>query len=441
MRINNRLCPRQTREGLLSAGTRVKRARLKKGLTQSELAGDEYSAAYVSIIESGKREPSERVLKAFARTLGMTYEELATGRPPDAEALLGEEMMSARRSLSKGETAEALKSFRRIGKRAGSYGLDRLRDSAAVAEAYCHEVAGKFDAALPMYEDLLGSIPEAHIVAKSDAVAGRARCVRVLGDVPYSTHILESHLSHLRRSGLEDPDALARIYMTLVASYFEAGLLKQAGATAEKALQLAPRVTDLERVAGMHVNVARVLLHRGDYDAAARSFSSAEEAYAELGLPNEQGVAFLSRAFLRKAQQRYDDARNDLDHALRVFEETGNEVNKARTLSELGGLERLMGHADQAVFILERAARMAVKNEPGSAAVSYRELALCHLELGEPAKVKSSFKKAIELLETSGDNYELAITYRAWGDALRDDKDYQKACDAYRSAAVALEAA
>jgi tetratricopeptide (TPR) repeat protein len=84
---------------------------------------------------------------------------------------------------------------------------------------------------------------------------------------------------------------------------------------------------------------------------------------------------------------------------------------------------------------------MAGKNQPASAAISYRELALCYAEPGQATKMKSNFKKAIELLEGSGDNYELAATYRAWGDALREEKDYQKACDAYRSAAIALEAA
>jgi tetratricopeptide (TPR) repeat protein len=142
-----------------------------------------------------------------------------------------------------------------------------------------------------------------------------------------------------------------------------------------------------------------------------------------------------------KKQGRTSEARADLEESLRIFEATGNKVNEARALSELGSIERLAGRIDQAMFLLQRAARMKGVQEPASAAVSYRELALCHAALGDSAKMRSNFKKAADLLESSGDHYELAITYRSWGDALREEKDFEEACDAYRSAAVALEAA
>jgi tetratricopeptide (TPR) repeat protein len=425
----------------VDAGKRVKKARLQRGLTQSELAGDEYSAAYVSIIESGKRQPSERVLKSFAKTLGVTYDELATGRPPDAEAALEDEIAGARKAVSAGDYVSARDSLRRVAKRAGAYGLPRTRNKAEVAEALTHELGGEFDEALALYERLQEKIPDEHLGVKADAVAGRARCLRMLGDVPYATYVLESYLSHLRRDGLLDPDALLRIYMTLVAAYFEGGMLRQASEVADEALKIAPRAHDEERVAGMHINVARVLVERGNYAAAARSFGKAGDLYARLDLQAELGVTYLARAFLRKRQDRLGDARSDLEMALEIFERIGNEVNEARALSELGGLDRVEGDLEQAVFRLQRAIRIGNKHAPVSTAISHRELALCHAAAGQASKMKSSFKKAIELLEESGDNYELAATYRALGDAFRDEKDFRKACDAYRSAAVALEAA
>jgi tetratricopeptide (TPR) repeat protein len=425
----------------VSAGTRIRKARLQRGLTQAELAGEEYSAAYVSIIESGKREPSERVLKAFAKALGITFEELATGRPPDAEAALGQELISARQLLSAGTSDAALATYRRVAKRAAQYGLTRLQGKAAVGEALCRELDGDLEDALVLYERLFETTTEEDVVTKADAAAGRARCLRMLGDVPYSIYVLEGYLSHLERTRLLDPDALSRIHITLVASYFEAGMVHQAASAAQKALQLSAKVSDEEKIADMHINLARVLLERGNYAGAAKAFDMAEDLFRRAGLQVEIGRAHLARAFLMKRQERHGEAISDLEEALRIFEDTGNEMNHVRALSELGGLQRVMGRHDQAVFTLERAARMASKNQPASAAISYRELALCYVELGQPAKVRSSFKRAIQLLESSGDKYELAVTYRAWGDALRDEKDYQKACDAYRSAAIALEAA
>jgi tetratricopeptide (TPR) repeat protein len=425
----------------LNAGTRVRKARLQRGLTQSELAGDDYSAAYVSIIESGKREPSERVLKAFAKTLGMTYEELASGRPPHAEATLEEELLAIRQALSSGDLSEATGNCRRVARRAAAYGLTRVHDKAAVLEAFSLELGGDFSGALALYERLQETIRDEHLAIKADAVAGRARCLRMLGDTPYSTYVAESYLSHIRRSGLTDPDSLIRIYMTLVASYFEGGMVQQASAVADEALKLSAKARDAERVAGMHINVARVLMEQGNYREAAESFSTAEKLYGELAYAAELGVTFLARAFLMNKQEQYAEARSDLDSALRIFEATGNEVNQARAMSELGATQRIEGSPEEAIFTLQRAVRLADKRAPATAAISHRELALCHAGLGDGTKMRSHFKKAIDLLEGSGESYELAVTYRALGDALREEKDYQEACDAYRSAAVALEAA
>lgn len=425
----------------MHVGERLRKARIQRGLTQSELAAPDYSAAYVSVIEAGKREPSERVLKLFAKRLGMTFDELATGRPPDAEAALAEDMLDARRALSAGQTSDAIAGFRRVARKADQFGLTGLKEKASIGEALCYETSGDFERAMAMYERLQDSISDEHIAARADAVAGRARCVRLLGDVPYSTYLLESFLSHVRRSGLTDPEALVRLHITLVASYFEGGMAKQAELAAEEALRLSPRVRDKEKLANLHINVARVRMERKEYRAASKSFAEAEKAFRELAFESEVGRALLARSFLMKRQERYDDARSDLREAMRIFEATGNEVNQARALSELGSLERVAGNLDEAVFVLQRAARMAVKQQPASAAVSHRELALVHTARGESSKAKSSFKRAVDLLESSGDNYELAITYRCWGDALRDEKDYEKACNAYRSAAVALEAA
>lgn len=425
----------------MDAGTRLRKARLRTGLTQSELAGEEYSAAYVSIIESGKREPSERVLKAFAQRLGMTYEELALGRPPDAEADLERELLTAREKLFAGDPEDAKAMYRRIGRRAEQYGLQDIWERAALGEIFCLERAGRFDDAADAYQDLQARLADEHAENKSDAVAGRARCIAMQGDIAYATYLLEGFLSHLERSKLADPDALLRINMSLVAIYFQGGLMQQAASAADVALGLAKEARDPEKIAGMHINVARVLMERGKHSAAARSFRSAEKIYRELRFEGELGMTHLARAFLMRQQERFAEARSDLDEAARIFEATGDKVNHARALRQQAVLERLQGNVDQAIFLLQRSARIETKQPALAAAITGRELGLCYAAKKETAKARTHFKKAIDLLETSGNNNELAATYRALGDALRDEKDYQKACDAYRSAAIALEAA
>lgn len=47
------------------------------GLTQAELAGRKFSHAYVSVLESGQREPSRAALQYFAERLGVPVERLS----------------------------------------------------------------------------------------------------------------------------------------------------------------------------------------------------------------------------------------------------------------------------------------------------------------------------------------------------------------------------
>jgi len=62
-----------------SIGTRIRRLRLDRGLSQRELSGPGVSYAYVSRIEAGQREPSLKALRILARKLRVSLELLETG--------------------------------------------------------------------------------------------------------------------------------------------------------------------------------------------------------------------------------------------------------------------------------------------------------------------------------------------------------------------------
>ncbi len=81
-------------------GTRLRRLRLARELTQRELAEPKYTHAYVSTIEAGRRNPSREALEHFAGKLGVDVDELLTGKPADLEARLDARLMQARIDLS-----------------------------------------------------------------------------------------------------------------------------------------------------------------------------------------------------------------------------------------------------------------------------------------------------------------------------------------------------
>lgn len=68
-----------------SIGTRIKRLRLERGLSQRDLSAPGLSYAYISRIEAGARTPSVKALRKIANSLGVTVEHLETGDPTPTE--------------------------------------------------------------------------------------------------------------------------------------------------------------------------------------------------------------------------------------------------------------------------------------------------------------------------------------------------------------------
>ena len=108
-------------------GRRLRQLRLARGMTQKELAAPNYSYAYVSTIEAGRRNPSREAVEHFAHRLGVSPEELLTGRPADLEARLELRLQEAIVAMSAGEMDESSQAFRSIATEAKRSGLPGSR--------------------------------------------------------------------------------------------------------------------------------------------------------------------------------------------------------------------------------------------------------------------------------------------------------------------------
>ena len=75
--INSSVSEGKTTE---SVGARLKRLRLKRGLSQRDLSSPGVSYAYISRIEAGARTPSVKALRKLSQKLGVSVEYLETGR-------------------------------------------------------------------------------------------------------------------------------------------------------------------------------------------------------------------------------------------------------------------------------------------------------------------------------------------------------------------------
>ncbi|MGZ8650985.1 MAG: helix-turn-helix domain-containing protein [Actinomycetota bacterium] len=416
----------------------MRRLRLARGMTQKEVADPKYSYAYVSTIEAGRRTPSREAIEHFAARLGVTPDELLTGRPADLAPRLELRLMAARVASSSGRSDEADQELNAIAKDAKRYGLTHLQARSEEGLGLQDERRARPDDALVHYqraEELLAGDPP---TAWVDAVAGKARCFEALGDVRYSIFLLESLLDRLERERLRDPDALSRLHASLVFAYLEAGIYRKAAESGAELVALAPQIADPLRVAQMHMNVARLFLHDGRVDDAQASLRRAEETYRHLDLKIETAGAHVALGYVASREGNLQEARRVLQKAVAVFEETTSGPDLAGALNELARVERLEGSMERARELLERSISLTGSNDTPALARAHRELGFT-LTDDDASVAEKHFRTAIELYERSEQSFETAITYRALGDLFHDRGNGEAACEAYRTGIMALE--
>jgi transcriptional regulator with XRE-family HTH domain len=85
-------------------GQRIRRARLERGLTLAQVAGADFSRAFLNQVEMGRSQPSTRVLRVIATRLGEPLDYLLGGAQTDHELAVER----ARLSLLGGRPKRAL---------------------------------------------------------------------------------------------------------------------------------------------------------------------------------------------------------------------------------------------------------------------------------------------------------------------------------------------
>ena len=103
--------PEHTEETI---GKRLRRLRLERGLSQREISGPGVSYAYVSRIEAGHRDPSDKAIKLLARKLGVSKEHLATGQELPTARELDSRVTDAELALRLDPSADSIEDFRAL---------------------------------------------------------------------------------------------------------------------------------------------------------------------------------------------------------------------------------------------------------------------------------------------------------------------------------------
>ncbi len=94
-------------------GERIRRLRQQRGLSLAKVSGEDFSRAFLNQVETGRSQPSTRVLRVIAGRLGTEVDYLLEGRPPNLDRELALER--ARILVARGQARRALSALAEAG--------------------------------------------------------------------------------------------------------------------------------------------------------------------------------------------------------------------------------------------------------------------------------------------------------------------------------------
>ncbi|MER5732998.1 helix-turn-helix transcriptional regulator [Streptomyces sp. NPDC002138] len=251
-------------------GHRLKKLRMARGLSQTALAGEGMSTGYLSRLESGARQPTERAVTYLAGRLGLEpadFEEPATGSLAHALTLAASTGSSdAIEELRQALAAEAHES-------------PVLRWQALWLLAQADRLQGDHAAERERLTLLVALGDEVGVTElRVRGLTRLARCLRSLGDItPALDAAVEAHhLALGEKLGVEDR---ATALLALISVQAEAGRIGEARAHAEELTALVEGRTDALWAEAMWT-AAAVRMRQGDYPGAQACLEEALERFS-----------------------------------------------------------------------------------------------------------------------------------------------------------------
>ncbi len=415
-------------------GRRIRTIRRELAMSQADLAGDDLSASYVSLIESGKRIPTRHVAELLAERLSTSVEFLLEGIDIHARDEQQLRLRYAELALQNGEAAAALAEFERLHKEAPEGSA--IHREAVWGRCRALEALGRLEEAIEAYDKVreAAALDPVHGGRWAEAVISVCRCSIEAGDLSRAIELGEAALHHLGGLGLELSDLQVQIVSTLVGSYYRRGDLVRAQNLVSELILAVQNQSRAARGAA-YWNASLVAESRGQLGEAINLAEKALAMYAES--ENQRSFARLRVAYawllLRQAEPAIEQSRDLLLLARAELTESGGTVDVAYCDTELARCELLAGRPNEAIEIASRAVEALGEDrlESGAAMLVIGQ-AMC--QLGDIDGGRAQVAHASQALQHAQGGREAAATWREAGDVLHQLGEREAALDAYQRA-------
>ena len=381
-------------------GQRVRLLRRSRNWTQTDLTNGELSGSYLSLIESGHREPNARIVAMLAARLDVDVEYLLTGVDKGEREQLMLQRQFAELALVNGDAQTALETLSALRAKLPDDPGERWLVEHLLATA--HERCGDLEAAIELLDELRRrGVEDPRRWPWLHAVIDLSRCYREAGDLARAVSVAEEALAYAEKLGLRGSTHFPRLVVTLAAAS------RERGDQAHAELLLRTVLRDLEdggtrRDRGSALwNAAVLCADRGDF---SEGIALAERALAQFAEEDDVRAEGLLRTTI--AWMLLDSSESDTERALIL-------LNDAHSRLEAAGMQVELAYTET-------------------------ELARAHVALGDPAEAITWARSSLHRLGAS-DRIESARARLALARALAGSGESAAAVEELEAAAHGLE--
>lgn len=421
----------------LDLGSRIRDARVMARLTQAQLADGICTASYLSFVEAGKRVPSEKILGALAKRLGLSAGALDGAAEREHLLRLRLAIEQAAPALANGAFAEVEQRLAaEIGHPALALEPD-LRLAALTAFAAALEGQGKLQDAVRILRE---AVPIAgqrgQVMRQVDLQISLIRCLREVGDLAEATDIARGVVAAFPQA-LHGSSVHARLLSTLIGLHRLRGDITTALVVAEQAIKEFPVGSDDYGRAVVLWNASGTAEVAGQPEQALLMATEAAQLLTveanrrhKAGL--HQSIAYLYR---RVQPPMVEAAAAELDVAEALYGPSISAAERAYLEDERANVALLRGEFETAVALAESA--IAELEQARDALVLGRiHLTLARAKTGrhDLEGARAAMERAQSLLALTDGGRESSQVWRELGDAFYGLGATEQAMAAYRQA-------
>jgi transcriptional regulator with XRE-family HTH domain len=421
-------------------GERLRRLRREHGLSQRQLAAPGVTAAYISRIEAGMRQPSVKALRLLARRLDVSPDYLETGMDVREEHERELRLADAELELRlNDDIAAAEQHFRALLDEAVAAHDAHAATRARVGIGFAAVRKGDYAEAVSQLEEGLAS-GRLSPLSNPDVYTALAHARAALGTPRRGVELLERCLTEVREQAPDDVASEVRYATYLSYALTDVGDLERAQKVIQDVLRRAQTIADPYARVHHYWSRGRLAANRNDVAFALEQFRKAVSLLEATEDTLQLGRAHLACAQILVDDDRATEAATHLQLAERLLGPNVHAQDLARLRTEQAKVAERSGDADEAIGRAREALEVLGEAQPTHRARALTALAEAHARRGETDAACDAFALAAGIFESHGRLQEAAATCRAWGAVLRKEGRGDEALDVLdRAAAFAAQ--